>query len=185
MTQVVPLGLAVAAALCWPARPGPGNRLRALGSPPRSAVAAPAAALRARFVLGAVAAVAAGVVVGMPLWVPAAGVGALAFGGWRRTCRPEPRGDVPLVADLMASCLAAGVSMPSAIRAAASAAGPAAAPEISRAAERLRMRGNAEAQRRIARAGVWVVLPLGLCFLPAFVLVGVVPVAVGLLQHLH
>jgi hypothetical protein len=29
------------------------------------------------------------------------------------------------------------------------------------------------------------VLPLGLCFLPAFVLVGVVPLAVGLVQQLR
>ena len=229
---LLPLGLAVAAALCWPVRKGAGDRLRALGTAPTTEVAAPAAALRTRFVLGAVVAVAAAVVMGMPLWVPAAGLAALLAGGWRRSRRAEPRGDVPLVADLMASCLAAGVGMPAAIRAARSAAGPAvaplldevagrlerggsdaqawapwladpelaalgrtclrtsrtgaaAAPEITRAAERLRMRGNAEAQRRIARAGVWVVLPLGLCFLPAFVLVGVVPVAVGLLQHLH
>jgi hypothetical protein len=30
-----------------------------------------------------------------------------------------------------------------------------------------------------------VVLPLGLCFLPAFVVVGVVPLGMGLLQTLH
>jgi hypothetical protein len=38
-----------------------------------------------------------------------------------------------------------------------------------------------ERDRRAARqAGVRAVLPLGLCFLPAFVLLGVVPVVVGL-----
>jgi pilus assembly protein TadC len=40
-------------------------------------------------------------------------------------------------------------------------------------------------QERVARASVWVVLPLGLCFLPAFVLVGVVPIVMGLLHTLH
>lgn len=42
----------------------------------------------------------------------------------------------------------------------------------------------ARAQARARRAGVLVVLPLGLCFLPAFVLIGVVPVVVGLLGPL-
>lgn len=38
----------------------------------------------------------------------------------------------------------------------------------------------AERHRRAARVGVWAVLPLGVCFLPAFVLLGVVPAVVGL-----
>jgi Flp pilus assembly protein TadB len=41
-----------------------------------------------------------------------------------------------------------------------------------------------EAQVAIKRAGVLTVLPLALCFLPSFVLVGVVPVVVGLLSSL-
>jgi Flp pilus assembly protein TadB len=40
------------------------------------------------------------------------------------------------------------------------------------------------AQVAIKRAGVLTVLPLALCFLPSFVLVGVVPVVVGLLSSL-
>ena len=40
------------------------------------------------------------------------------------------------------------------------------------------------AQVRVKRAGVLTVLPLALCFLPAFVLVGVVPIVVGLLRSL-
>jgi pilus assembly protein TadC len=43
-----------------------------------------------------------------------------------------------------------------------------------------RRRQQAEAHRRAARAGVLAVLPLGACFLPAFVLLGVVPAVVGL-----
>ena len=35
------------------------------------------------------------------------------------------------------------------------------------------------------RAGVLVVLPLGLCFLPAFVLVGVVPILLGVLDDVR
>jgi Flp pilus assembly protein TadB len=41
-----------------------------------------------------------------------------------------------------------------------------------------------EAQVAIKRAGVLTVLPLALCFLPSFFLVGVVPVVVGLLSSL-
>jgi Flp pilus assembly protein TadB len=41
-----------------------------------------------------------------------------------------------------------------------------------------------EAQVAIKRAGVLTVLPLALCFLPSFVLVGVVPIVVGLLGSL-
>lgn len=33
---------------------------------------------------------------------------------------------------------------------------------------------------RVRRAGVLATAPLGLCFLPAFVLIGVVPVVIGL-----
>jgi Flp pilus assembly protein TadB len=44
--------------------------------------------------------------------------------------------------------------------------------------------GVVEAQVAIKRAGVLTVLPLALCFLPSFVLVGVVPIVVGLLRSL-
>lgn len=51
----------------------------------------------------------------------------------------------------------------------------------------VRLAGDLRADRRVAieaaarRAGVLVVLPLGLCFLPAFVLAGLVPVIVAIL----
>jgi pilus assembly protein TadC len=45
----------------------------------------------------------------------------------------------------------------------------------------LREDALASGRRAAARVGVWTVLPLGLCFLPAFVLLGVVPAVVGLL----
>jgi Flp pilus assembly protein TadB len=58
--------------------------------------------------------------------------------------------------------------------------GAAAADELVRVAARMRARQRAAMTKRAQRAGTWVVLPLGLCFLPAFVLVGVVPLGLGL-----
>jgi pilus assembly protein TadC len=51
---------------------------------------------------------------------------------------------------------------------------------MSAEASRLRLRCRADADRALARVGVWAVAPLGLCFLPAFVCLGIVPVAIGL-----
>jgi pilus assembly protein TadC len=65
------------------------------------------------------------------------------------------------------------------------ASGAAVAAELERAAARIRAARAATTQRRVAAAAVWVVLPLGLCFLPAFVLVGVVPIAIGLVEQMH
>ncbi|MGW5880524.1 type II secretion system F family protein [Nocardiopsis terrae] len=52
---------------------------------------------------------------------------------------------------------------------------------LDRHAIDLRRRLRARATARIERLGVLVVAPLGLCFLPAFVLIGVVPMAAELL----
>lgn len=62
--------------------------------------------------------------------------------------------------------------------------GAASAAELGREAARMRTRRQAQARQRVARASVWVVVPLGLCFLPAFVLVAVVPLVAGLLPSL-
>ena len=48
-----------------------------------------------------------------------------------------------------------------------------------------RNRQRARHMTRAHRVSVLVVLPLGLCFLPAFVLLGVVPLAVGLISGLE
>ena len=40
------------------------------------------------------------------------------------------------------------------------------------------------AQAAAQRAGVWITAPLGLCFLPAFLCLGVVPVVAGMVQRL-
>jgi hypothetical protein len=50
---------------------------------------------------------------------------------------------------------------------------------LAAAADDLRARHQAEALARAERVGVWSLLPLGLCFLPAFVCLGVLPVILG------
>lgn len=51
---------------------------------------------------------------------------------------------------------------------------------LDHAAQRLRSEADAAAVARAERAAVLVAGPLGLCFLPAFVCLGIVPVVVGL-----
>jgi pilus assembly protein TadC len=53
------------------------------------------------------------------------------------------------------------------------------ADELHRVAAAQRTSAETSRRRRLQRASVWLVLPLGLCFLPAFVLVGVVPLVAG------
>ena len=53
---------------------------------------------------------------------------------------------------------------------------------LDRQAADLRAAKVAVANAATRRVGVLVILPLGLCFLPAFVLVGVVPVVVAVLH---
>lgn len=56
---------------------------------------------------------------------------------------------------------------------------PAAAP-VGRLASEARAEWSREATARARRAGVMVTAPVGLCFLPAFIAVGVLPVVIGL-----
>ena len=51
-------------------------------------------------------------------------------------------------------------------------------------AEQLRRRRKQEAERRAAALGTKLVLPLGLCALPSFVALGIVPVLISLLPRL-
>jgi pilus assembly protein TadC len=51
---------------------------------------------------------------------------------------------------------------------------------FERLAEQLRSEQRAAAVVRAHRAGVWTMAPLGLCFLPAFVCLGVIPVIAGM-----
>lgn len=55
-----------------------------------------------------------------------------------------------------------------------------AAPVISAEAAVHRAERRADAQAALARVGVLATAPLGLCFLPAFLLIGIVPVVLGL-----
>ncbi|WP_326604520.1 type II secretion system F family protein [Streptomyces sp. NBC_01799] len=56
---------------------------------------------------------------------------------------------------------------------------PAAEP-VSRLAEAMRAERSSAAVARAQRAGVLITAPVGLCFLPAFLAVGVAPVVIGL-----
>ncbi|WP_046469218.1 type II secretion system F family protein [Allosalinactinospora lopnorensis] len=56
---------------------------------------------------------------------------------------------------------------------------------LERQAAEVRRRTRTRAYADTQRLGVLVVAPLGLCFLPAFVLIGVVPLAAGLLSGLE
>ncbi|MGW7050549.1 type II secretion system F family protein [Streptomyces sp. NPDC054887] len=66
----------------------------------------------------------------------------------------------------------------------AGASGAPAAEPVTRVAESLRADRAREASARAQRAGVLMVGPVGLCFLPAFLVVGVVPVVIGLASGL-
>ena len=79
-----------------------------------------------------------------------------------------------------------GGPAPAAVRALVRSAegGTPAAAAVSRSAAEAREAARARGQAAAERAGVLAVAPLGLCFLPAFVLLGVVPVVVGLLGPL-
>jgi hypothetical protein len=43
-----------------------------------------------------------------------------------------------------------------------------------------RSAARAQTDAAVRRAGVWVLAPLGLCFLPAFLCLGVVPLVLGI-----
>jgi pilus assembly protein TadC len=43
-----------------------------------------------------------------------------------------------------------------------------------------RAAARAATEERVRRAGIWVLAPLGACFLPAFVCLGVVPFVLGI-----
>ncbi len=63
--------------------------------------------------------------------------------------------------------------------------GAALADVLNRVATDLRSDLRARAETAAARASVKAVLPLGLCFLPAFLLIGVVPVVAGFTTSLR
>jgi Flp pilus assembly protein TadB len=163
-----------------------------------------------------------------------------AVGWWaiRRGRRPRaPAADIATklrsagMLDLLAACLEAGLPVPSALEAVATAApagvaaalrstagllalgsepgeawtpvrqlpgldelaasairtsrsGTAFAGAATDLADRLRKELATEAEERAERAGVVLALPVGLCFLPAFVCLGVLPIVLGLAERL-
>jgi pilus assembly protein TadC len=58
--------------------------------------------------------------------------------------------------------------------------GSAVVPALQRLAADLRSDARSSTEAAVRRAGVWVLAPLGLCFLPAFVCLGVVPLVLGI-----
>ncbi|ANY06449.1 type II secretion system F family protein [Pseudonocardia sp. HH130630-07] len=224
------LGIAAAAVLVGCTRPASG-RLRlvhraAPGRPAeRSRTAVPALLVPAGAALGWVVAGPAGAVVG-----GLAGGGAAVLlarhGSGRRDALVEDA-DLAAAWDLLATCLATGLTVPDAVaaaaqrlpgapgaalrrvagllvlgapaedawsaaaatpalavfaRAAARSAGTGAALGRSAAAESVRLRAGLtdRAEERAQRAAVRITAPLGLCFLPAFLVLGIVPVVIGL-----
>jgi pilus assembly protein TadC len=53
-------------------------------------------------------------------------------------------------------------------------------PALQRLAADLRTSARSRTEAAVRRAGVWVLAPLGLCFLPAFLCLGVVPLVLGI-----
>ena len=224
-TALAVLAAARAAGLAVSVPRGRRRLARIVRRPGRRAVTTDPA-LHAVWLTAAAAVVTVGATVGLWLGLCAGGL-ALLLG--RRRAQPPPPLDVPLIADLLAACLAAGATAADALRAAGTASpqaaeacrpvadrlaaglapreawaawiqrpdlaaiaracvraadsGAATTSELRRAGDRARGQRRAELNRRAQRAAVWAVLPLGVCFLPAFVLVGIVPFALGLFGH--
>ena len=239
MTALAVLAATLAAALA--VRPRPANRQRltaalrpaaagSLGSTATTAVRRSPL----RFALAAAVMIVAVVVIGGPVGLGAGliGAGVVAVARPGSPVSQVSPDDVPVVADLVAGCLAAGAWLADALDAAAIAAadvmrdscrevasalrsgvppdeawrgwladpwlapiartavrttqsGAAAAADLRRTSARLRTRRRAAAQHRVRQASVWLVVPLGLCFLPAFVLVAAVPLVIGLVPSLR
>lgn len=58
--------------------------------------------------------------------------------------------------------------------------GSSVAAALAALAAEARASDHAATEERVRRAGVWVLAPLGACFLPAFVCLGVVPLVLGI-----
>ncbi|MCX2970536.1 MULTISPECIES: type II secretion system F family protein [Streptomyces] len=220
-------------------RPGPGHRpagsarrrrrrrVAALPAPVRGALAACGTGALVAVLAGGVTGTLAGLAAACGLWwwprVRAAGPDRRAAAALERAVAAQ----LPLAAELVAACLAAGSSPLDAARAVGSCLGGPLGDRLTRTCDELRLgaeparawarlaelpgagvlarclerahgsgapavaqvgRLAAEcragwaraAQARARRAGVLVTGPLALCFLPAFLLVGVAPVVVGL-----
>jgi Flp pilus assembly protein TadB len=101
-----------------------------------------------------------------------------------RAARLRIAADLPLSADLLAAVLRAGAPVDRALSAVADALGGPLGERLDRVGRSLRLLRadrSLAAEAAARRAGVLIVLPLGLCFLPAFLLAGLVPVVVAVI----
>jgi pilus assembly protein TadC len=97
-----------------------------------------------------------------------------------RVSRSLGLGLIPAQAWLPMADLPAGARLAAAVVRSAD-SGSALAAAFTRLADDRRARRITDAEAASHRAGVLIVLPLGLCFLPAFVFAGIVPVIVAVL----
>lgn len=130
-----------------------------------------AVALRAGLAPGAALALASGAI-GGPLREQLARVAALSLLGSSPDDAWRELGSDDVLAPVARAVIRAGES------------GSALAGAFERAAVDARAARTHRAGRTTHRASVLAMLPLGLCFLPAFVCMGVVPVVVGVLHHI-
>ncbi|GAB4582576.1 type II secretion system F family protein [Nocardia sp. IFM 10818] len=180
------VALVALALLLWPGRVAGRRRLRLLAAPAGATRARCGAAVDPLGAAGTLDLFAACLRAGLPT---AAAAGAVAAGA------PEPlRSVLRRTADLLAlgadpvtaweqagaGCAdeGAGALVRMARRSARSGAGLAGA--VAELAEQRRGAVEDAAAARAERAGVLIGGPLGLCFLPAFVCLGIVPVVIGL-----
>jgi pilus assembly protein TadC len=56
--------------------------------------------------------------------------------------------------------------------------------EVARLADELERRSQLQVEERARAVGVQAAIPLGVCLLPSFLLIGIVPLVVGLLRSL-
>lgn len=92
-------------------------------------------------------------------------LGTAATDAWRRLSGDDPNDPLAAVARLLSRAADGGAPV---------------AETVARLADDARADSRSVAEQAARRVGVLVVAPLGLCFLPAFFLLGVVPVILGL-----
>jgi pilus assembly protein TadC len=192
--QVLATLLVAAALLMAPGPVGPRSRLPSRLRQPVTAAAAPGwvtrwvprradpdvepLALAGAWELLA-ACLRAGVPVPTAVRAVAQGLGAPAGPALRRTAELLALGADPTQAWLPALECSATARLGKAARRSGR-SGTALAESLIRLATEVRAGAREQSEARAQRAGVLIAAPLGLCFLPAFLAVGVVPVLIGL-----
>ncbi len=227
------LVLLAAALLAWPSPAARrAARVRSVaGAPGTPPPTVPSAGVARRLLLPGAAGIAVALLVGGPLGaVLGVLAGVLADRSVGRARRADAAQgavgeEVPVVCDLLAVCLAAGLPVGGALAAVATAlpgptgdalavvagrmrlgaapraawtgvptglaglgrvlvrageSGAAAVPALRVLAADARQAARSDAEAAVRRAGVWVLAPLGACFLPAFVCLGIAPMAIGI-----